>query len=51
LSTKELIKQFIGQAVLFQSEDPVVKVLGILTWIALVIAAVAFAVLIYTASA
>jgi len=46
MSTKELFKLFVSQAVFFQTDDNLTKVLGALTWIAFISAVVAIAVLI-----
>jgi len=46
MSTKELLKLFVIQAVFFHTDDNITKALGALTWIALVSSVVAIAVLI-----
>ena len=46
MSTKELFKLFVSQAVFFQTDDNMTKILGALTWIAVVFFAIALYVLI-----
>jgi len=46
MSTKELLKLFVTQAVFFHTDDNMTKILGALTWIAFISSVVAIAVLI-----